>query len=62
MRENDEILVETVRQWRRGWWGGHWEPPQPLSVVELMQAGSIDALVSHHLAVHGDAWVGAGGR
>ena len=39
----DEVYVETVRQWRRGWWGGHWEPPHPLSVIELMRAGSVDA-------------------
>jgi len=63
MRENDEILVETVRQWRRGWWGGHWEPPQPLSVVELMQAGSIDArllaIIWLCLEAHGSVLVAA---
>ena len=26
-----------------GWWGWHWQPPQPLSVVELLDADSFDA-------------------
>jgi len=26
-----------------GWWGWHWQPPQPLSVVELLDAHSFDA-------------------
>src|SRR6478752_289441 len=26
-----------------GWWGWHWQPPQPLSVVQLLDAGSFDA-------------------
>jgi hypothetical protein len=25
-----------------GWWGWHWQPPQPLSVVQLLDAGSFD--------------------
>jgi hypothetical protein len=24
------------------WWGWHWEPPTPLSVVQLIQAGNMD--------------------
>lgn len=26
-----------------GWWGGHWSPPVPLSVVQIMESGSMDA-------------------
>lgn len=26
-----------------GWWGYHWSPPTPLSVVQLIRAGSLDA-------------------
>jgi hypothetical protein len=26
-----------------GWWGWHWQPPQPLSVVQLLDAESFDA-------------------
>jgi hypothetical protein len=26
-----------------GWWGWHWQPPQPLSVVQLLEARSFDA-------------------
>jgi hypothetical protein len=40
---DQEVYVETLRQWRRGWWGGHWEPPRPLSAVQLLRAGSCDA-------------------
>lgn len=25
------------------WWGWHWEPPTPLSIVEIIQAGSMSA-------------------
>ncbi len=25
------------------WWGWHWEPPAPLSIVEILRAGSISA-------------------
>ena len=24
------------------WWGWHWQPPQPLSVMQLIEAGSVD--------------------
>jgi hypothetical protein len=24
------------------WWGWHWQPPQPLSVMQLIEAGSLD--------------------
>src|SRR5262245_8065062 len=43
MQMDNPLFAETVRQWRRGWWGGHWQPPEPLSVVQLMRAGSLDA-------------------
>jgi hypothetical protein len=25
-----------------GWWGWHWQPPQPLSVMQIIEAGSTD--------------------
>jgi hypothetical protein len=25
-----------------GWWGWHWQPPQPLSVMQIIDAGSAD--------------------
>jgi hypothetical protein len=25
-----------------GWWGWHWQPPQPLSVMQIIDAGSTD--------------------
>jgi hypothetical protein len=25
------------------WWGWHWEPPVPMSIIELIQAGNLDA-------------------
>jgi len=25
------------------WWGWHWEPPVPMSIVELIKAGNLDA-------------------
>lgn len=25
-----------------GWWGWHWQPPQPLSIMQIIEAGSTD--------------------
>jgi hypothetical protein len=25
------------------WWGWHWEPPVPMSIIELIEAGNLDA-------------------
>ncbi len=46
-----------------GWWGWHWQPPQPLSVVQLLDARSFDtetlALVWALLARRASVIVGA---
>ncbi len=31
---------------RIGWWGRHWQPPVPKSIVQLIRAGSLDARLS----------------
>ena len=31
-----------VRRFPEGWWGYHWEPPHPMSAVEIVGSGSID--------------------
>ncbi len=28
------------------WWGWHWEPPVPMSIIELIQAGNMDSRVA----------------
>ncbi len=33
------------------WWGWHWEPPVPMSVIELIKAGNMDARLSAMLWV-----------
>lgn len=46
-----------------GWWGWHWQPPQPLSVVQLLDARSFDpetlALIWALLARRASVIVGA---
>lgn len=32
-----------VSRFPEGWWGYHWDPPRPLSAVEIIGSGSIDA-------------------
>lgn len=32
-----------VSRFPEGWWGYHWDPPRPLSAVEIIGTGSIDA-------------------
>lgn len=32
----------TLETLPRGWWGYHWSPPHPRSIVELIAAGSLD--------------------
>jgi hypothetical protein len=34
------------------WWGWHWEPPVPMSIVELIKAGNLDARLAAML------WIG----
>jgi len=39
----DRALVDWFRRFPEGWWGYHWSLPQPMSAVEIMRSGSIDA-------------------
>ena len=34
------------------WWGWHWEPPVPMSIIELIRAGNMDARLTAML------WIG----
>jgi hypothetical protein len=34
------------------WWGWHWEPPVPMSIIELIQAGNLNARLAAML------WIG----
>ena len=42
-----------------GWWGWHWDPPVPLSILQIIRAGSTDtslmallwAMLSRHASV-----------
>jgi hypothetical protein len=36
-------LDAWVNRFPEGWWGYHWAPPQPLSVVEIVGSGAVDA-------------------
>jgi hypothetical protein len=36
-------LAAWFSRFPEGWWGYHWAPPRPLSAVELIGTGSIDA-------------------
>src|SRR6266571_5234597 len=40
-----------------GWWGWNWEPPVPMSITEILQAGNMDArtaaLVGMTIEAHG---------
>jgi hypothetical protein len=46
-----------------GWWGWNWEPPVPMSITELVQAGNMDtrtaALCGLVLAAHGSLLIAA---
>jgi hypothetical protein len=39
----DRALVDWFRRFPEGWWGYHWSLPQPMSAVEIIASGSIDA-------------------
>jgi hypothetical protein len=39
----DRALVDWYRRFPEGWWGYHWAPPTPMSAVELVASGSLDA-------------------
>ena len=35
-------LAAWIDRFPEGWWGYHWAPPQPLSVVEIVGSGAVD--------------------
>jgi hypothetical protein len=39
----DRALVDWYRRFPEGWWGYHWALPTPMSAVELVASGSLDA-------------------
>jgi hypothetical protein len=39
----DRARVEWYRRFPEGWWGYHWTLPQPMSAVEIIRSGSLDA-------------------
>lgn len=39
----DRALVDWYRRFPEGWWGYHWSLPRPMSAVEIVQTGSLDA-------------------
>jgi hypothetical protein len=39
----DRALLDWYRRFPEGWWGYHWAPPQPMSAVEIVESGTIDA-------------------
>jgi hypothetical protein len=46
-----------------GWWGWNWEPPVPMSITEIVQAGNMDArtaaLVGMVIEAHGSLLIAA---
>ena len=46
-----------------GWWGWNWEPPIPMSITQLLEAGNMDArtaaLCGMTLAAHGSMLIAA---
>ena len=36
-------LAAWFNRFPEGWWGYHWAPPEPMSAVEIVGAGSLDA-------------------
>jgi hypothetical protein len=41
--EPDASLDAWYGRFPEGWWGYHWSLPQPMSVVEIVESGSLDA-------------------
>ncbi len=39
----DRALLDWYRRFPEGWWGYHWMLPTPMSAVEIVAAGSMDA-------------------
>jgi hypothetical protein len=39
----DRALVDWYRRFPEGWWGYHWALPTPMSAIELVATGSLDA-------------------
>jgi len=39
----DRALVDWYRRFPEGWWGYHWSLPRPMSAVEIVRSGSLDA-------------------
>ena len=40
---SDASLEAWYSRFPEGWWGYHWSPPQPMSAVEIVGSGSLDA-------------------
>jgi hypothetical protein len=38
----DQALIDWYGRFPEGWWGYHWSLPQPMSVVEIVESGSLD--------------------
>ena len=38
-----DSLASWYARFPEGWWGYHWAPPRPLSAVEIVESGSLDA-------------------
>jgi hypothetical protein len=39
----DRALLDWYRRFPEGWWGYHWTLPTPMSAVEIVASGSMDA-------------------
>jgi len=39
----DRGLLEWYNRFPEGWWGYHWTMPRPMSAVEIVESGSLDA-------------------
>lgn len=39
----DRGLLEWYNRFPEGWWGYHWSLPRPMSAVEIVESGSLDA-------------------
>jgi hypothetical protein len=40
---SDASLEAWYSRFPEGWWGYHWSPPQPMSAIEIVGSGSLDA-------------------
>lgn len=38
-----DALAAWYGRFPEGWWGYHWAPPRPMSAVEIIRSGSVDA-------------------